>query len=131
MVNPDNTINKIASFGLFFSKCIKANKNKAAINGLNCIDKIVANSNKQEMKKMNFLSSKLNLSGKLKISVVSTGNYVMPFFLNGFLKQHPNVELVMDVSNKTQVIRDLEQNQVDFSLVINKILKRKALFVLT
>lgn len=57
------------------------------------------------------------LSGKLKISVVSTGNYVMPFFLNGFLKQHPNVELVMDVSNKTQVIRDLEQNQVDFSLV--------------
>ncbi|WP_299048053.1 LysR family transcriptional regulator [uncultured Polaribacter sp.] len=57
------------------------------------------------------------LSGKLKISVVSTGNYVMPFFLNGFLKQHPNVELVMDVSNKTQVIRDLEQNLVDFSLV--------------
>ncbi|SDR69712.1 DNA-binding transcriptional regulator, LysR family [Formosa sp. Hel1_31_208] len=57
------------------------------------------------------------LSGKLKISVVSTGNYVMPYFLNGFLKQHPEVELVMDVSNKTQVIKDLEQNEVDFSLV--------------
>lgn len=57
------------------------------------------------------------LSGKLKISVVSTGNYVMPYFLNGFLKKHPNVELVLDVSNKTNVIKDLEQNEVDFSLV--------------
>lgn len=57
------------------------------------------------------------LSGKLKISVVSTGNYVMPYFLNGFLKKHPQVELILDVSNKKQVINDLEQNQVDFSLV--------------
>jgi DNA-binding transcriptional LysR family regulator len=57
------------------------------------------------------------LSGKLKISVVSTGNYVMPYFLNGFLKKHPNVELVLDVSNKTTVIKDLEKNLVDFSLV--------------
>ncbi len=57
------------------------------------------------------------LSGKLKISVVSTGNYVMPYFLNGFLKQHPQVDLMMDVSNKTNVIKDLEQNEVDFSLV--------------
>lgn len=57
------------------------------------------------------------LSGKLKISVVSTGNYVMPYFLNGFLKKHPKVELVLDVSNKTKVIKDLEKNLVDFSLV--------------
>jgi DNA-binding transcriptional LysR family regulator len=57
------------------------------------------------------------LSGKLKISVVSTGNYVMPYFLNGFLKKHPNVELILDVSNKTTVIKDLEKNLVDFSLV--------------
>jgi DNA-binding transcriptional LysR family regulator len=57
------------------------------------------------------------LSGKLKISVVSTGNYVMPYFLSGFLKKYPKVELVLDVSNKTTVIKDLEQNLVDFSLV--------------
>lgn len=57
------------------------------------------------------------LSGKLKISVVSTGNYVMPYFLSGFLKKYPKIELVLDVSNKTTVIKDLEQNQVDFSLV--------------
>ncbi|MEW4922135.1 LysR family transcriptional regulator [Algibacter sp. 2305UL17-15] len=57
------------------------------------------------------------LSGKLRISVVSTGNYVMPYFLNGFLKQHPEIDLVLDVSNKANVIKDLEQNEVDFSLV--------------
>jgi DNA-binding transcriptional LysR family regulator len=57
------------------------------------------------------------LSGKLRLSVVSTGNYVMPYFLNGFLKQHPHIDLVLDVSNKTNVIKDLEQNEVDFSLV--------------
>lgn len=57
------------------------------------------------------------LSGKLKISVVSTGNYVMPYFLSGFLNKHPKVELVLDVSNKATVITDLEQNLVDFSLV--------------
>ena len=41
----------------------------------------------------------------------------MPYFLSGFLKKYPKVELVLDVSNKTTVIKDLEQNQVDFSLV--------------
>jgi len=57
------------------------------------------------------------LSGKLRISVVSTGNYVMPYFLNGFLKKYPQIDLVLDVSNKANVIKDLEQNEVDFSLV--------------
>jgi DNA-binding transcriptional LysR family regulator len=57
------------------------------------------------------------LTGKLSISVVSTGNYVMPYFLKGFLQNHPNVELMLDVSNKTQVIKDLDDNLVDFSLV--------------
>lgn len=57
------------------------------------------------------------LSGKLKISVVSTGNYVMPYFLNNFLKQHPDIDLVLDVTNKTKVIEHLENNEVDFALV--------------
>jgi DNA-binding transcriptional LysR family regulator len=57
------------------------------------------------------------LAGRLKISVVSTGKYVMPYFLSGFLKQHPGVELVMDVTNKSKVIDSLAGNEVDFSLV--------------
>ncbi len=63
------------------------------------------------------LSYKGQLWGRLKISVVSTGKYVMPYFLSGFMKQHPGVELVMDVTNKTKVIESLENNEVDFSLV--------------
>ena len=57
------------------------------------------------------------LAGKLKISVVSTGKYVMPYFLSGFMRDHPGVDLVMDVTNKAQVVASLEKNQVDFSLV--------------
>ncbi len=57
------------------------------------------------------------LFGKLKVSVVSTGKYVMPYFLTAFMKVHPGVELEMDVTNKTKVIKSLEANEVDFSLV--------------
>ena len=51
------------------------------------------------------------LVGQLKISVVSTGKYSMPFFISGFLKQHPGVDLIMDVTNKSQVLKTLEQNE--------------------
>ena len=57
------------------------------------------------------------LSGKLKISVVSTGKYVIPYFLTDFLKLNPGIELVLDVTNKTRVLESLERNEVDFSLV--------------
>lgn len=57
------------------------------------------------------------LTGRLKISVVSTGKYVMPYFLSDFLQVHPNVELQMDVTNKTAVVKSLEKNEVDFALV--------------
>lgn len=57
------------------------------------------------------------LSGKLKISVVSTGKYVIPYFLSGFLQQHEGIELQLDVSNKSRVVESLQQNEVDFSLV--------------
>lgn len=57
------------------------------------------------------------LTGKLKISVVSTGKYIAPYFIADFINQHDGVELLMDVTNKTQVIASLEKNEVDFSLV--------------
>ncbi len=58
-----------------------------------------------------------NLSGKLKISVVSTGKYVMPYFLSEFTHRHEGVKLVMDVTNRKFVIHSLEQNEPDFALV--------------
>ncbi|MGB5498729.1 MAG: LysR substrate-binding domain-containing protein [Maribacter sp.] len=57
------------------------------------------------------------LSGRLKISVVSTGKYVMPYFLSDFMKRNPGVDLIMDVTNKTRVVETLELNEVDFALV--------------
>lgn len=63
------------------------------------------------------LAHKGQLTGRLKISVVSTGKYIMPYFLSDFLNQHQGIELMMDVTNKNKVIESLEKNEVDFSLV--------------
>ena len=63
------------------------------------------------------LAFKGQLSGRLKISVVSTGKYVMPYFLSDFMKQNKGVDLIMDVTNKSRVVESLENNEVDFALV--------------
>lgn len=63
------------------------------------------------------LAYKGQLTGRLKISVVSTGKYVMPYFLADFVRAHPGIELAMDVTNKQKVIESLENNEVDFALV--------------
>lgn len=57
------------------------------------------------------------LTGKLKISVVSTGKYVMPYFLSDFTNSNMGIELEMDVTNKLKVIKALRNNEVDFALV--------------
>ena len=57
------------------------------------------------------------LTGILKISAVSTGKYVIPYFLSDFLKTNEGVELKLDVSNKSKVIESLEKNETDFALV--------------
>jgi DNA-binding transcriptional LysR family regulator len=63
------------------------------------------------------LAHKGQLTGRLKISVVSTGKYVMPYFLADFMDKNPGVDLLMDVTNKNKVIDSLENNEVDFALV--------------
>lgn len=63
------------------------------------------------------MAFKGQLTGKLKISVVSTGKYVIPYFLSDFLKKNQGVELSLDVTNKIKVLKNLERNEVDFSLV--------------
>ncbi len=57
------------------------------------------------------------LFGTLRISVVSTGKYVMPYFLSDFIIKNPGVELHMDVTNKLKVVESLQQNEIDFALV--------------
>ncbi len=57
------------------------------------------------------------ISGRLKLAIVSTAKYVMPFFLSDFLSNNEDVELEMDVTNKAKVVESLGANEVDFALV--------------
>jgi DNA-binding transcriptional LysR family regulator len=73
----------------------------------------------QETEGISFTASSYRglLTGRLRFSIVSTGKYVMPFYLVDFMNDHPGITLQVDVTNKAKVIRSLEQNAVDFSLV--------------
>ncbi|MCC6817713.1 MAG: LysR family transcriptional regulator [Bacteroidia bacterium] len=63
------------------------------------------------------LAFKGQLVGKLKFTVVSTGKYVLPYYLVDFMNAHPGIELNVDVTNKQMVLESLEDNLVDFALV--------------
>jgi len=63
------------------------------------------------------LAYKGKLTGRLKISIVSTGKYVMPYYLADFMNEHQDIELQMDVTNKNMVLDSLGKNLVDFALV--------------
>jgi len=56
-------------------------------------------------------------AGKLRISSASTGKYVIPYFLSEFLSIYQGIDLRLDVSNKTSVLRNLKNNEIDFALV--------------
>ncbi|MCB0642255.1 MAG: LysR family transcriptional regulator [Phaeodactylibacter sp.] len=57
------------------------------------------------------------LTGTIRIASASTGKYVIPYFLTGFMRQHPGVTIAIDVTNKTQVVESLQENSVDFAMV--------------
>lgn len=73
----------------------------------------------EEVKAIDYkaLSFQGELAGKLKIAIVSTAKYVMPYFLSDFINEHRGVDLIMDVTNKASVIKALENNEVDFAMV--------------
>ncbi len=57
------------------------------------------------------------IAGHLKIAIVSTGKYVMPYLLSGFTHRFPAVDVALDVSNKHRVVEALSKNEIDFALV--------------
>jgi DNA-binding transcriptional LysR family regulator len=72
-----------------------------------------------EVHMINFRTSAFKgmVSGRLRISVVSTGKYVMPYYLSQFMNANKGIDLEMDVTNKVKVIQSLKDNEVDFALV--------------
>ena len=57
------------------------------------------------------------LTGNIRIASASTGKYVIPYFLTGFMRQYPGVNIDIDVTNKTKVVESIQENSVDFAMV--------------
>ncbi|WP_298478123.1 LysR family transcriptional regulator [uncultured Maribacter sp.] len=72
-----------------------------------------------EIKAINYkaLSHDGKIAGKLKIAIVSTAKYVMPYLISDFIHINEGVDLSIDVTNKASVIKSLENNEVDFAMV--------------
>ena len=73
----------------------------------------------EQVQAINFktMAYKGQLSGRLSICTVSTGKYVLPYFISDFLKINPGIELTMDVTNMDKVVTSLNKNEIDFALV--------------
>lgn len=80
---------------------------------------IIAERVVQELDNINYKTQAFEgmLTGKLRISSASTGKYVIPFFLSGFIEKHKGIDLLLDVTNKSRVIESLKNNEIDFALV--------------
>jgi DNA-binding transcriptional LysR family regulator len=72
-----------------------------------------------EVEEINYKIQQFNglLSGKIKISIVSTGKYVMPYFISDFFMNNQGLDLFLDTNNKARVIEALKENQTDFALL--------------
>ncbi|MFM9006549.1 MAG: LysR family transcriptional regulator, partial [Flavobacteriales bacterium] len=71
---------------------------------------------------------KNEISGKLHLTAVSTGKYVVPFYVEQFLQHYPRVEMQIDVTNKNKVAESLRSNTTDFgwvSIVPKKVMVEK------
>ena len=57
------------------------------------------------------------LGGKIRISAVSTGKYIIPYLMADFMKIYPHVEISLKVSNRYNVLAHLQENTTDLALV--------------
>lgn len=55
--------------------------------------------------------------GKLKISVATTANYFAPHLLGAFCQDHPGITIVLDVTNRLSLIKQLADNEVDLVIM--------------
>lgn len=73
----------------------------------------------QELSMINYKTQAYHgiMTGKLTVSAASTGKYVIPYFLSGFLEKNTGIDLILDVTNKSKVIESLKNNEMEFALV--------------
>jgi DNA-binding transcriptional LysR family regulator len=56
-------------------------------------------------------------SGRLTIGIVSTAKYFVPRLLAGFQRDHPAVELRLEVGNRQALVAQLQGNEVDLAIM--------------
>ncbi|KEA61696.1 RuBisCO operon transcriptional regulator CbbR [Marinobacterium lacunae] len=55
--------------------------------------------------------------GELRLAAVSTAQYVVPYLLEGFLKQYPQIEVRLRVVNRAQAVERLNENRDDLVIM--------------
>lgn len=55
--------------------------------------------------------------GRLVIGVVSTAKYFAPSLLAEFKRRHPGIELRLSVNNRSAVVRQLADNEIDLAIM--------------
>ncbi|MGO9943728.1 MAG: LysR substrate-binding domain-containing protein [Rhodoblastus sp.] len=56
-------------------------------------------------------------SGSLVFGVVSTGKYLAPFIVAAFGREHPGIRVNLAVGNREDIIRGLERNEYDLTMM--------------
>lgn len=56
--------------------------------------------------------------GRLKVSVISAGDYFFPSLLVEFAQRHPGVTLDFDVCNREELLARLDANQTDLAVMV-------------
>ncbi|MCK9188825.1 LysR family transcriptional regulator [Acidithiobacillus sp.] len=55
--------------------------------------------------------------GSLKLSIITTAKYFAPRLLGAFCKQHPGIEISLDVDNRNHILERLKQNLDDLYIM--------------
>lgn len=57
------------------------------------------------------------VKGPLRIAVITTAKYFMPHLLGAFIRQHPEVEPILKVTNRSRVLERLKSNTDDLLIM--------------
>jgi DNA-binding transcriptional LysR family regulator len=58
-----------------------------------------------------------SIKGQLKLSVITTATYFIPHLLGAFVRQHPEVNIRLSVTNRTRILERLANNEDDIVIM--------------
>lgn len=69
------------------------------------------------------------IRGELRLSAVSTAQYIVPYMLTGFLQQYPQVQVQLQVVNRAEALERLTENHDDL-IIMGMVPESRALNIL-